>query len=331
MATPEKKPAQAGGEMDQDTKEILADMEAEGIDTSTLTGGEAQPGSKELQESETETEEESEEEAEESDDDESEDEEEDDEEESESESETEGDDADEGEEESEDDEDEEEEGEQSKDGKKGKLSLIQKYRKTKKLLRDTQTALTNLQQAKSDEAFDAELKTFAEKSNLNIEVARGLIDFAARKAQLPKSVLEDIQRSRAERRNTEYWQSQHTSFDKDFNSNVSPVLQQLGKTAEEIAEVYQTLNADEKSPLWAWDKRNKNTSLVKLALTAIRGDKKPNRTSSEGGTGSRAPRGKGGKEVSDMTGEDINDMSDDEFDKFSDGLAKNSKSVVHRS
>lgn len=322
------------GEMDEDTKEILAEMEADGIDTSSLNGGkrvdpkakeedeegdndssqedeedEAEAGSKEGQETEEETEEEEEADEDSADDD------------------SEDDDDAEGEEDEDTDEEEEPEGK----GKKGKLTLVQKYRREKKLRIGAQAALETLKNAKSDEAFDAELKTFAEKNNLSLDVAKGLVDFAARKAGLPKDVLADIQRSRTEQRDKDYWNDQHKGFNTDFTSNVIPALQSLGLDKSKIESIYKTLNEDEASPFWAWNKKNKSQSLVKLALSIQReGGKKGNRTSSESTRGG-LNRGKSQKENSDLTPDDINDMSDAEFDKFSDDLGKNSKSVVHRS
>lgn len=339
MAPKPRAASQAGD--DDDGQDILAEMEAEGIDTSSINGGkrvapaekkpnskeeetgdddssqedeedEAEEGSKELEEtSEETTEEEKEDESEEQS----------------------TDDSDEDEEDTEDEESEEDEDE-AEAPKKGKLTLVQKYRKEKKLRQETQAALEALKTSKSTESFDAELAAFAEKSNLSLDVAKGLIDFAARKAGLPADVLKDIQQSRQERRDTEYWNEQHKNFNNDFQNNVIPVLQQMGLTNDQIAETYETLNSDEKSPFWAWDKKNKPTSLVKLALSLQRGGSKGgskgNRTSSEGNRSGALNRGKSGKEISDMTAEDIEEMSDAEFDKFSDKLGKDSKSVVSR-
>lgn len=309
--------------MDQDSKEILAEMEAEGIDTSELTQGQrVAPAEKKEEEEETDDSSKEEEEEEESgskEDQESAEETAEEEEEDES-----SDDS-----EEEEDDDAEEEDESESKGKR--LTLVQKYRKEKKARQALEHTIEVLKAAKNDESFDTELKTFAEKNNLSLDVARGLVDFAARKAGLPKDLLEDIQRSRQERRDTQYWQQQHKDFNKDFQSNVLPVLEQMGLDEEAIKATYETLNADEKSPFWAWEKKNKSQSLVKLALSINRtGGKKGNRVSSESSRAS-LNRGKSQKEASDMTPEDINEMSDAEFDAFSDKLAKGSKSVVHRS
>lgn len=303
------------GPMDEDTKEILEEMEAEGIDTSTITGGkkvvqanshkddeaEEEP---DLDDEEDDTEDESESEDEESEED----------------------------EEDEPDVDEEEESDEDSDEDKekpeGKLTLVQKYRKVKKHAKELETTLATLQTANSEEAFDKELKVFAEKSGMNIEVAKGFLELAAKKAGLPKDLMDDIQKSRQERRNNDYWSSQHKAFDKDFKSNVKPVLENLGLDEDQIAEVRETLNGDDKSAFWAWDKKNKSTSLVKLALQLQR--KGNSRTSSEGRLNKSLNRGKSAKQIDEMTAEDIDDMSDEDFDKWSDGLGKNQKSVVHR-
>lgn len=328
MATEKNK---GDGSIDAESKEILDEMEAEGIDTSSLTGKEAGEGSKELQETDDETseEEDSEEESDTDADDKSEDEEEEEGDKS-SDTDSEGEDDDEDE-----DEEDSEEGDEEDQKPKGKKTLVQKYRSTRKLLKETQETLAALQSSKSDEAFDAELKAFAEKNNMNIEVARGLIDFAARRSKLPKAVLDDIQRSRAERRNTDYWADQHKKFETDFKSNVLPVLQQFEMSEEEIQGIQEQLNNDPASPFYAWDKKNKTKSLVALALgirrAASSGGKTQNRVTSEGGRANNLNRGKSAKNEDEVTSEDIDNMSDEEFDSYSDKLGKKSKSVVHRS
>lgn len=313
------------GPMDEDTKEILAEMEAEGIDTSTIIPeGESKPAPKakdddtddehdsdpELDESEEETEEEEDDESESEDDEES-DEDTDD---------TDGDD---------DDEESDEDDDENKEKSKGKLTLVQKYRKEKSKRKELETTLATLQQTKSDEAFDAEVVEFAKKSGMNLDVAKGFLELAAKKAGLPKDLMEDIQRSRKERRESDYWSSQHKQFDKDFRDNVQPVLQSLGKSKEEIKTLYDQLNTDDKSPLWAWSPKNKSTSLVKLALSLTRD--KTTRHSSEGNAGKSFNRGKSSKSPEEMTGEDINEMSDEDFDTYSDSLGKSSKTSIHRS
>ncbi len=290
--------------MDEDTKEIIAEMQAEGIETESITGGEVIPPKED--DDETVITDDSEEEEEETEDEESEEESEDE----------------------DDDSEEEEEEDAEEDGKPKKLTIVQKYRKERKLRKELETTLQTLQNANSEETFDKELKAFAEKAGMNLEVAKGFLELAAKRAGLPKDLMEDLQKSRSERRDRDYWSGQHKQFDKDFNANVKPTLESLGKTAEEIKVVYETLNGDDKSPFWAWDKKNKSTSLVKLALSTLR--KGPSsRTSSEGGN-KNLNRGKSAKAVEDMTGEDIDDMSDEDFDTFSDSLGKQSKSVVSR-
>lgn len=305
-----KKSASSEADMDSDTKEILEEMAAEGLEVDSLNGGKPVDGLEKKPDIESDEEGEADEEPEkeprgetpETDEDE------------------EGDEAD--------DDDEAEEESEEEDGKPKKLSLVQKYRREKKLRKDAQSALETLQAAKSDEAFDQELAAFAEKSGMDLEVAKGFLDIVAKKAGLPKDLMDDLQQSQKERRNQEYWAKQRQAFDKDFNDNVVPALENLGKTADEIAEIQKKLNTDSKSPFWAWDKKNKQSSLVRLALGLAKTTS--NRTSSEG-AGNKLNRGKVGKSIAEMSAEEINDMSDEDFDKASDDLGKNSKSVVHRS
>lgn len=302
--------------MDQDTKDILAEMEAEGIDTSSLTDGErVAPATR----SEVITPDDEDE----ADDDESD---------AEDEEEDVVDPAlDESEEESEDDESEEED-EEPVTPKKGKKSVLDKYRDSRKKIRELNDTIAALQNAKSDELFDAEIKAFAEKNSMDVEVAKGLIDFAARKAQLPKAILEDIKRSREERQQAEYWTSQHKGFEREFRGSVVPVLESQGLSKAAIQEVYETLNGDEQSPFWAWDKKNQGKSLVKLALDMQDGKaSKGNRVSSESSKPNRRRSNNSAeKDPAEMTPEDIDDMSDEDFDNFSDKLGKGQKSVITR-
>ncbi len=308
--------------MDEETKEILEEMEAEGIDTSTLTGGKKVVEANDHKDKDTE-------------DGESESDEDEDESEDESESEEEGDDKskDETEETDEDEEDESEEEEEDDEDEgnksKGKLSIVQKYRREQKLRKAAESTLAELQSKNTDEAFDKELESFAKDSHMNIDVAKKFLELAAKKAGLPKDLMDDLQKSRKEHRNTEYWDTQRKAFDKDFKSNVRPVLESLKKSEEEIEEILETLNGDDKSPYWAWNEKNKSTSLVKLALDLTRKGTS-SRTSSEGTGSKHLNRGKSNKEIDDMTPEDINSMSDKEFAEWSDKLGKNSKSVVSR-
>lgn len=297
--------------MDKETKEILEEMEADGIDTSTIRNGEKidkalDEPAEEAEQSDEPEEEEADEEDEET-------------EEEESDDETEDDDS---------EDSEEEEGDEDEDKSK-KLSIVQKYRRERKLRKEAENALGELQKAKGDEDFDQQLKAFVAKSGMNEDVARQFLDLAAKRAGLPKEFLEEMKRSQRERRNTDHWSDQHKQFDADFKNNVTPVLESLGKSKDDIKAIYQTLNEDKKSPAWAWNPTNKKTSLVKLALGLARG--KTDRTSSEGNAGRAMNRGKTSKSVDEMDGEDIENMSDDEFDTFSDKLAKDNKSTLHRS
>lgn len=295
---------------DQETDEILAEMEADGIEVPKLDKNlqEEEPNDDQTvtDPEEEESEEESEEEEEASDDD----------------SEEEDDD----DEDSDDDEEESEE-DSASTGQGKRLTLVEKYRKEKKLRREAEDALKKATEANTEEQFDAEIKAFADKNNMNLDVAKGIIELAAKRAGLPNDVLTDIQASRKERRDREYWDNQRVQFRKDFDSNVVPVLENLGLKTEEIQKTFDTLNADEKSPNWAWDKKNKSKSLVQLALNIKRAG--ANRTSSEGGT--RKVRTQSGKSIDEMSGQDIDDMSDEEFDTLSDTLGKQARSVVHSS
>lgn len=316
---------------DKETDEILAEMEADGIEVPDLTGGAAETEDNSdqtttdpaLEESEDETEEEEAGDTTEEDD-------------SEAQSSDEDDDEDDSEE---DDESEGEEGEDDDEatttetGKGKRLTLVQKYRKERNLRKGLEATVAKLQNAKSDEAFDAEIQDFATKNKMNVEVAKGLIELVAKRAGLPEDVMADIQASRKDRRNREYWDDQHVKFDKDFKSNVVPALKAQGMKDDEIAQVRATLDAPAgtdaaKSPQWAWDKENKSKSLVQLALEIRGTTSKGSRTSSEGG--SRRTRTTGEKDPETMSAEDWASMPDEEFDKMSDSLGKSSKSVVHR-
>lgn len=314
--------AREGRTGDKETDDILDEMEEDGLavpafgdnkddKTAEEESTESTVTAPELEESADETAEEDEEESEDDSSDEDEDEEDDDESDEDESGET----------------DEGEDGDGAKDKKGDKLTLVQKYRKNKKLLRATQAALEKATKATSEEQFDAELKTFAETHGMKIDAAKGLIELAAKRAGLPQEVMEEFKRSRKERADSDYWDQQRKQFDKDFKQNVTPVLESLGLKEADIAATYKTLNEDTKSPSWAWAKGNKPKSLVQLALDLRKG-KSANRTSSEGG--GRRTRAATSKDVSEMSAEDINALSDKEFDEMSDTLGKNSKSVVHR-
>lgn len=297
---------------DQETDDILAEMEAEGLELPAFAGEKAAADSQEDAEVHSpeleESEEESKDDASRQSDDDS------------------GEDDSDDEEEAGDGESAEGEEEESEGDKHKPLSLKEKYRREKKLRKDAETALSKALAAKSDEQFDAEIKAFAEKAGMNLDIAKGFIELAAKRAGLPKDVMEDIQASQKERRDRTYWDDQRKGFEKDFSSNVIPVLQQFGLKEDAIKAIHETLNADESSPNWAWAKSNKQKSLVQLALTRTSG----NRTSSEA-SGNRRVRTPSGKAPEEMTAEDMNAMSDEEFDSFSDKLGKQSRSVVHSS
>lgn len=325
---------------DAETDEILDEMESEGIEIPSFEGAGAAAKEEdgkttdpELEESEEETEEESE------DSDEDEDEEDSEDDDSSEEDEDAEEDADESDEAGDADEDEEgdDEDDAAASGKTGKrLTLVQKYRKAKKDLREVRTTLETIQNAKSQEQLDAEIKAYAEKTGMKFEVAKGLIELAAKKAGLPQDVLDDLKASREERRDRDYWKEQRSKFRKDFEGNVLPVLENMGLTKDQIQETYDKLDGDQTSEFWAWDKKNKEKSLVALALGMYRdreggkGKSGKNRISSDSG-GSRRTSADTAKDPSEMTGEDIDSMSDEEFDKFSDGLGKGQKSNIHRS
>lgn len=311
---------------DKETDEILDEMRAEGIevpdikpddkgDTESDKGQETH--SPDLDESEEESEEEEDEAS--SDDEASED---DDEEESE-----ESDDSDEEDEDEEDEEDDEVDSE--KDGKQKKLTLVQKYRKEKRLRQEAQEALVKIQQSRSEAEIDTEITKFAEANKMNPAVAKGLIDLAAKKAGLPKDMIDSIRQSQKDKERRAYWDDQRKKFDSDFTSNVVPVLESMGKKPEEISAIRTELDRDKKSPNWAWAKANKNASLVSLALKLAKPGQ-ADRVSSETG-GTRRTRTPSQKDPGDMTGDDINSMSDKEFDEFSDKLGKEAKTAIHRS
>lgn len=305
------------GPMDKDTKEILEEMEAEGIDTASLTGGETVVERHEETEPEEEETPASEDEGEKS--------------------ETEDPDLEESAEETEEEEsdgeanDSEDDEEGDEDGGKSKrVPLVQKYRNLKKTYKETLKTLESLQNAKSEEAFDKELSDFAKEAGMNLDVAKKFVEIAAKKAQLSPDLIADLKKSQIERRDKEYWNKQHKMFDQDFKSNVQPVLENLGLDEARIHEIYTTLNdKTDLSESSAWHPKNKSTSLVKLALSLQRTS--GNRTSSEGGHSKSLNRGKAGKALEDLTAEDWENMPDEEFDKASDALGKSSKSSFHRS
>ncbi|MDE1944824.1 MAG: hypothetical protein KGI03_00930 [Patescibacteria group bacterium] len=214
---------------------------------------------------------------------------------------------------------------------------MQKYRREKKLRKAAEAAAAAAVAGNSEATFEKEVKEFAEKNRMNVDVARGLIELAAKRSGVPKEVLADIEATRAERRNREYWADQRKKFDKDFNANVVPVLRSQGADDAKIREVYGQMNGSfdadgvpqsSGSQGWAWGKANKGKSLVELALAV--GGGKTTRHSSEGGSRGRT-RSAPQKDPGEMSGDDINSMSDEEFDSFSDGLGKQTRSVVHRS
>ena len=313
---------------DKDTDEILAELESEGYEIPESVGDGSSTEADEGEDSaehkteetttSTETSEEEEEEDESNDTEASTDE--DDEEE----------DDDEDSEEEESDDDDEPEGDDKKgaDGKKSKIPLVKKYRANKKLLRKTQEALAIALASKSDEDFDKELQKFSEESGMPIETAKRFLELAAKRSGLPKETMDGIQASIKQAKDREYWDDQHKNLEKDFNSNVVPVLENMGLSKEEIQETLTTLDSDATSPFWAWGKKNKDVSLVKLALQLKKGVIKPiNRQSSEGG--SRRTKAPSNKEPSEMTPDDVNSMSDEEFDEWSDKMGKGSRSVIH--
>jgi hypothetical protein len=315
---------------DDETDEILAEMEAEGLELPAFSGDGDDSGdeskTKDREDDDDAEGDSNKDQKGDKDDDQSGDE--DDESKSEKDGDDEGDDHtddDEGEGEG-DDDDESDDDENGK--KKGKLSLVQKYRKTKKLLADARTTIDQLQNAKSEEQFEKELADFAKAQGWEIGPAKQFVELVAKKAGLPKDMMDDIQKSREERRTVEYWKTQRKQFDKDFAGNVTPILEDLGKSKAEITAIRETLMTDESSEFWAWDKKNKPKTLVQLALGVVRGS--GTRTSSER-SGNRTTRTPRGKDVSDMTADDINEMSDEDFDKFSDNLGKTQKSQIHRS
>jgi hypothetical protein len=225
--------------------------------------------------------------------------------------------------------DEGEEGEEGDGKKKGKrLGLVQKYRNVKNQLREANAAIETLKAAKSQEEFDKELADFAKKMHWELEPAKQFMELVARRAGVPKEVMDEIQASRKERSDREYWGKQRKSFERDFSGNVAPVLENLGKSKAEIAAIRETLYSNEDSEFWAWDKKNKPKTLVQLALGAVRAS--GSRSSSER-SGNRVTRTPRGKDVSDMSAEDLNEMSDEEFDKWSDSLGQGQRSTIHRS
>lgn len=314
---------------DPETDEILDEMAAEGLELPVFANdadpdesGDGETHDPELEESADETEEEGEE------DDSTDDEEDED------------DSSDEEDEEEEDDDDEDE----SDPKTKKRLGLVDKYKLERKKSRQKDSRIAELEgivdglKSGSTEAeFDKELTAFAEKNKMSVEVARGLIDLAAKRAGLPKDVMADLKAAREERERREYWGTQRKSFDKDFRGNVMPVLRSMGASRAEIARVYDTLNGDVsadgspratgESKYWAWDKANKGKSLVSLALE-LRGAT-ATRISSEGGSRGRN-RSTPTKDPGDLTPADINEMSDEEFDAYSDNLGKNQRITIHR-
>ena len=295
------------GAMDDDTREILEEMEAEGIDTSSLTGGE-----KIISNGGTDAPDEDDDAPDEDDD-----------------APDEDDDAP----DEDDDNDEDDEPIEAMHPTQ-KLTLVDKYRHEKKLRKEAQDALSKLQASKSEETFDLELENFAKKAGMDLDIAKQLINFAARakgrEDGLSAEEIQDLRAIRKEKQKSEIWSAQHKQFDQDFENNVRPVLLSMGKDEEEIKDVYDTLNTNPKSGVWAWDPKNAKVSLVKLALQATKGSK--TRISSESSDARSFNRGKTNKSYTeDATAEEIENMSDEEFDKYSDAKGKQSKGAIHRS
>lgn len=295
-------------DLDQETKEILEEMEADGYDTSDISGDtDVDKALEDPEEKESESEEEEESEQ------------------SEEDEESEDDDASDDEESEDEESDDEPEEDESKDKK---IGIVSKYRRERKLRKAAEATIVELQKTKSDESFDKELESFATESHMPLDVAKKFIELAAKRSGLSPDLMASLQQSQKDKRNSDYWANQRKQFGKDFKDNVIPVLESLGKSKDDIDAIYKTINEDKKSPLYAWSPKNKSVSLVKLALTIARN--KNSRTSSEGNAGKSMNRGKSGKAPEEMSGEDIDNMSDEEFDTMSDNLAKNTKSTIHR-
>lgn len=309
MADEAKPEARTG---DRETDEILAEMEADGIELPAFKDGKTVETTEETDPEEN-SDPDLEESAEETDEEEEEDE-------------DESDDADE-------EDDSPAEDDEPEARAKGKKTIVKKYRELRKVNRELRQTIETMRSASSKEDAKTAFDEFVKEANMAPEVAEKLIA-VIEKRLFPKGVRDTIAAAQTEQADRALWSDQATKFDKDFNANVVPALEAQGLDQTKIREVYDALN-DENSPSYAWSPANAKKSLVALSIGLVKPGAKTTATrrSSEGASPvrNRGSRSVTEKDPSDLTGDDVNEMSDEEFDRFSDDLGKRAKSTIHRS
>jgi hypothetical protein len=192
---------------------------------------------------------------------------------------------------------------------------------------------------KKQEDIDTEIATFAQANRLNPDVAKGLIELAAKKlggTGLSKETQEAIEQVVAQNNERRFWSDQDASYERDFNQNVLPIVLRENPdiTQDAVDKLYDSLHSAAFSPE-AGQRKNPTTgkyeggaqkSLVELYFATSKPTKpKDNRTSEDANPSHIS---QDGTNYDDVTADDIAQMSDAEFDKFSDTMGKRAKSQI---
>lgn len=229
----------------------------------------------------------------------------------------------EGDEEDADDEDEEEEDESIDPANSSKTPLWKRLKLTKGLLRDAQKQLATYKESNTEAQLDAKVEAFSKEHNVSKEAAKALIEIAAsiaaEKAGIDPTLRATIERVVKRDEQQEYWAEQDKAFVRDFRSNVGPLAKRDGKDLVKVQKRLQVL---------AFQPEHAKKSLVSLYLEQY-GEKGPKRRIT--GEGNRGTHGRvHGVKTEDLQPEDIDSMSDEEFDTFSESAAKSSKLRIVR-
>ena len=298
---------------DEETRKILEEMEEDGEELPELAGATKKPGKNESEEDQDgdddahDSNESSGDEEDDADSDETEDQD---------------------DEESDEDEDVESEDEDDAPDNSSKSSWKWKKEKQEKkaLLEENATLKTRLEAIenldasddKKKEMTDKRIEDYAAKHKLNVDEVKELFGIVSEANTSP-----EVQELIKERREKKAWDKQDDAYEKDFESNVLPVILSKNPKAsdKEIQSVHDDLYGK------AFDPKYVKKSLVSLYLGSEKTQTR--RVTGEDSRGSSFPSVRP-KDLDQLTEEDMEDMTDEEFDKYSDALAKKSKSRIVR-
>jgi len=197
---------------------------------------------------------------------------------------------------------------------------------------DTETALAEARKKIADyEAADAfkhvdeTINTIAKKYNANPQLIKEILTIG-KDAFIPpelRQAMTEIQTARADDR---VWDTKFDQFDQEFANGVYPLLLEENPniTQQEIDRVYRTLGGGDRNGA-AWADENANTPLLTLYTRIV----KPTQRRSAGESTTvrgRTPGAAGGnsnassKPLNEITPGEISGMSDEQFDEYSEGL-----------